>query len=80
MKIAKNFTATNLDELLLWLKEVRSWSDEQVYDVVLIAHMWAAVLENLRQHSLETELEIFTDVLDDNQKLFLAKIVQHSKK
>ena len=61
-------------ELLDYLRNWRSPEDPQVYDFGGMVHLLTACLDNLRQLAVDGELEDIGNFLDDEQRLFLAKL------
>ncbi len=72
MKLFNINTADDLVKFLTLMKNAEG--DEHYYDYVLIMRLFQAVLENMRKNSHEGDWETLSEMLNDEQKVFLNKV------
>ena len=57
---------------------IRHWSTDPAnppYDLVGVVHLFAAALDNLRHHSMQHEMTEILEILDDQQREFLQRLL-----
>lgn len=65
----------NFEQLENYLKNWRSFSDQQIYDPNGMMALLCACIANLRSNVQEQELEDLGSILTDDEKTFLQKLL-----
>lgn len=68
------------EDLLAFLRHWKSFSDHEVYDFGGIIHIMLACLDNIKEFAVDGEIEDITNFLDNDQKQFLQKLAELSKR
>ncbi len=67
-------------ELVNYLRNYRSWTNPFDYDLVGMANLFGACLDNFRLRATEEELSYLSECLSDEQKHFLQVVAHCVKK
>ncbi len=64
------------DELEVFIKDWKSFSDPYVYDYVGMITLFSACIDNIQKYFLDTEIEDFAANLTEKQKTFFIKFAE----
>lgn len=70
-----------VNDLLSYLREFKNWNgDDFQYDFNLCVHLFLALLDNLKQNSLEGEIEEIAYSFTDDQRKFILHLAQSANR